>query len=179
MLKNQKIAWGFSLVLIVFSVFIFGGNEIKKIADESKLIFETGTYEDMTSIDKELNKIVSNGNNLIVVSKRVMPDEKIVKTFEDNVNNLKEAKTPKKKYEEYVKLIESLDKLNDEADNKEKSEKDGDYFELLTAEIKASKRKIENNNYNYIAEKTNEEISGFPQTLIRTVRRIRLVEIFG
>ena len=56
---------------------------------------------------------------------------------------------------------------------------DRNYFVSINSDIETSRYKITKSIYNEEARKINKELSGFPQLIIRLVRNIKTVELYG
>lgn len=180
MLKSRNFAWLVSGILIFFTVIILGGNAMKALKTEASNIFVNGGKDEMTSIQKELDKIVAYGNNLIIVAERAMPDEsKKAEELKTAIKDLQEAKTVSKKYDAAESAVQKASELYGLSEKAQMDDTDRNYFVSINSDIETSRYKITKSIYNEEARKINKELSGFPQLIIRLVRNIKTVELYG
>lgn len=180
MLKSRNFAWLVSGLLIFFTIIILGGNAMNALKAEAKNIFINGGKDEMTSIQKELDKIVAYGNNLIVVTERAIPDEgKKTEELKSAIKELQDAKTVSKKYTAAEKSLQKASELYSLSEKAQMDAKDRNYFVSINSDIETSRYKITKSTYNEEARKINKELSGFPQLIIRLVRNIKTVELYG
>lgn len=179
MLKNKNFAWAVSALLILFSVFILGGNKLIAERNKAMDVFINGSNEDASSIHQELDKLSGYAKNLSVVAKNVISeDESAVNKLLDAAEALSKADTTKQKLQAYKKLLENTENVLNLCKAKEKSQQNADYLTSIEANIKTAAFKISNNSYNNAAIEANREMRGFPQMVIRLVRNIKPLELF-
>lgn len=179
-LEDKSVAISITVVLILSSFFIVGGNDLVRMREEVKAKFHEGTPVNPMSIQQQIDIIIGQSSNMMVVSQRYLnEDDELLVQLNTLRLDLIEAETPGEKYIHKNKLIEVVHTIEHMTEALNMSDMDKEYVASIVANIESSRRIIGNNKYNIVAAEFNEKLSRFPANIIGLVRGVELVYIYG
>lgn len=179
-LNNKITAIIITVLFILMSIFIIGGNNLISLKSNVNTQFEEGTYASPVSIQSQIDRILGQANNMLLISRRYVDNEdEIILPLIIAIENLNNAENAQEKYKYTNELVAEIESLNNQAHILNMSERDINYFQSIEVNVTSYNRIISNSDYNLVATNFNNELTKFPANIISLVRGIKPAYIYG
>ena len=167
LLRNRKVAWFITILVIAFSVVIVGGSKLAKEAESVEAVFEQGVKLDGMSIAHDLARSADIAYNYYTVARRYMAEETpaLVELLAAR-SDLLSAERIEDKSEAQQRLTEAVVTLYGQLADYSLNERDLAYRESLLAELRSANAIMEHDGYNDLARDFNRLREGWPAKLI-------------
>ena len=178
--KQVKIAFGVVIAAIILAVPVGVATTMNRIYDQVAAVFQSGAEGDNLSIQNDLSARAAAAVNLTAVAKRYMDgDSEAIQSVVRAAKALEEAEGPSAKYAANEALGEAFTLLYDSMEWLALTEKDSQYRESLSAEMKSRGVTIANDPYNQRAEEYNQRLDSFPTNLLGKALGLKRAELFA
>ena len=160
---KKRIAVPIFIVMVLFSIFVLGGSDLRKEANKALDVFY-GDYEYDIDVSLECENIIANGKNLLVIANKYLEKDDVEVAVLNN--RLNDQPISGDRLERAIRLVSGMRMLQgciDEVMIKlsvmDITDRDREYLIKIETDIDASVRKAKLNNYNEFYEKYMEMVS--------------------
>ncbi|MFT4142944.1 MAG: hypothetical protein QM644_00705 [Mobilitalea sp.] len=178
-LKDRKMAIKITSFLIVFSILLGANLSLSKIREEAMLIFYQGERMDGKGIQSDLEYIMDQCYNLTVVAGRYMDkDDERIKNVLIHIELLEKTSTPGEKFEAKEQLLEASMKLYEDLNLMNLDERDQNYRDSFSVDVKSRQLIISHSSYNKKALVFNKCLKRFPANVLSKITFVKPLELY-
>ena len=150
------------LLAVLFGVFFGSYRSLHRYEQKAERVFYSGVEEDGLCVSSDLNVIAGEGNNMLTVAKRYLPDsEETAAALNESILSFHSAKDINGKIACALEMIPRIEALAGRLQEEDLSEKDRDYLFSQLAEVASRERTARLDGYNDTAKEYNDQLTGF------------------
>lgn len=173
--ENLIIARVVLAACIVFSLVLGGGGALK----DERSAAEARFFANSESISAELAEMRSNAVVLSsIAAKYDTANQSFISELNGAVSLLDESKEISAKHAAGLKLDSAVENLYSNLTGLKLGDMDAQDARYAYKNFSSAQMRIEHDGYNELASAFNKELSGFPASLLGTLRGVRPLELF-